>query len=153
MLRDNTWPLYNTIEGYQHYLHSKNAHSDAVRALRDAWKSYQAYLKRKEKDISAPSKQKKTTIKKEPPRKITFVKNITPLHYSKRTIEKLNLGDEAWISWDGSKAIPVVIVDVDEHYYSFKVERPLKNAGDEYYLRLDEVRTTPELACINRVMG
>ncbi|VTP91764.1 Uncharacterised protein [Sphingobacterium daejeonense] len=60
------------------------------------------------------------------PRKIVFVKNITPLHYSKRTIENFVLGDKAWVSWEGKKAIPVTIVEVDERYYTFRVERPLK---------------------------
>lgn len=153
MLTDSAWPLYNTVEEYEFYLRSKNAYSAAIRTLNEAWKSYRNYLKRKEKEFPAPIKHKKPITKKEPPRKIIFIKNITPLHYSKRTVEKLNIGDEAWVSWDGSKAIPVVIVDVDEHYYSFKIERPLKNAGDKHYLRLDEVRTTPELACLNCYTG
>ena len=84
-------------------------------------------------------------------RSVTYVKGITPLHYMKRDVEKFDVGDEAWISWDGKKALPVIITEVDEPYYSFKIERPLKQAGNEHYLRLDEVRSTPELACLNRV--
>lgn len=61
------------------------------------------------------------------------------------------MGDKAWISWNGRKAIPITIIELDERHYSFKVERPVKDAGNEYYLRLDEVRSTPELACLNRV--
>jgi uncharacterized protein YozE (UPF0346 family) len=151
MLRDRTWPLHNTVEEYQHYLRSKSTHSDVVRTLNESWKTYKGYLKRKEKQFSEPTKPKEMIIKKAPPRKITFVKNITPLHYTKRTVEKLNLGDKAWISWNGTKAIPVIITEKDERYYTFTLERPLKDAGAEHYLRLDEVRTTPELACINCV--
>jgi len=84
-------------------------------------------------------------------REIVIIKNIKPIHFENRTIEKFNVGDKAWISWDGRKAIPVTITEVSEHHYSFKIEKPLKNKGNEHFLYLDEVRSTPELACINRV--
>jgi hypothetical protein len=84
-------------------------------------------------------------------RKAVVVKGVTPLHYTKRTVEKFAPGDKAWISWDGKKALPVTLTEADDRYYTFKVEHPKKYAGQEYYLRLDEVRSTPELACLNRV--
>lgn len=96
-------------------------------------------------------KVKRSDQDKDDTRKIVFVKNVKPLHYSKRTIERFVPGDKAWVSWEGSKAIPVTILEVDERYYTFKTERPLKQNGNKYYLRFDEVRSTPELACINHV--
>lgn len=147
---DSTWPSFDSFEQYESYLRSKGAARDAMYALKNAWKSYNANLKRS----LLPNKDKivaKIPTPKNDIRKIVFVKNVIPLHYSKRIPEKFNVGDEAWISNDGRKAIPVVITEVDERHYSFRVERPLKNAGDEYYYRLDEVRSTPELACLNRL--
>lgn len=84
-------------------------------------------------------------------RKVVIVNNVTSIHYLKRTVEKFIPGDEAWISWDGKKAVPVKVTEVDGPYYSFKIEAPQNKAGNEHYLRLDEVRSTPELACINCV--
>ncbi len=146
MLRDSTWPLYNTVEEYQYYLRSKNAHSDAVRTLKESWKTYTTYLKRK----NLPQ-IKRIQLKKEMPRKIVYAKNIKPLHYSERKHEVFNVGDKAWVSWGGQKAIPVIVTEVDDLNYSVKAERPLSKAGDVYSLFLDEVRSTPELACINHV--
>lgn len=152
MLRDQKdWPLYNTLEEYVDYLEFKGAYYRAVETLKSAWKVYKAYVKRKNMPDTKKHKTNKPKPKNQDQRKITFVKGVTPLHFTKRTQEKFNSGDKAWISWDGSKAIPVTITEVDEHYYTFIVERPAKKAGNEHYLRLDEVRSTPELACINRV--
>lgn len=86
-------------------------------------------------------------------RKSITIKGITPLHYTQRSTEKFNVGDNAWISWNGRKALPVVITEVDNIYYTFQIEHPKKHAGNEHYLRLDEVRSTPELACLNCVTG
>ena len=148
MKTDNTWPIFDNYDQYEFYLESKGAIREAVSTLKNAWKTYNAYLKRSL--LQKKHKEMQTTPKKDV-RKIVFIKNVIPLHYSKRTIEKFNIGDHAWISNDGRKAIPVIITEVDEHHYSFKIERPLKNAGDEFYYRLDEVRSTPELACMNRM--
>ncbi|MDP1810724.1 MAG: YozE family protein [Sediminibacterium sp.] len=151
MLGDKTWPSYDTLEEYRGYLNlGRNASLAAIEALDNAWKSYKGYLRRK--NSHNPSKPKPTTPKPKnhDPRVITFVSNVTPIHYSKRTIEKFNVGDKAWISWDGRKAIPVTVLEVDDRTYNFRIERPLKKAGDQYHLFLDEVRSTPELACLNR---
>lgn len=51
MLRDKTWPLYNTLDKYRDYLHFRHADSGAVKALERAWKSYKAYLRRKNLSI------------------------------------------------------------------------------------------------------
>lgn len=151
MLSDSTWPLYEALEEYIDYMSFKSAPHVVVETLKRAWKSYKAYLHR----LNSPKSSHPRIVKQKPknhdPRKITYISNITPLHHAKRTVEKFAVGDKAWISWDGRKAIPVTIVEVDGIYYSFKIDRPLNKAGDEYYLRLDEVRSTPELACINHV--
>lgn len=146
---EERWPLYGTFEEYREYLSSKNPPLGATKALGNVWKSYQNYLKRKKSPSSV--KTKEVSQISNDPRKIVFVKNVTPLHYSKRTIENFVQGDNAWISREGKKAIPVTVVEVDERYYTIRIERPLNKAGEEYYLRLDEVRSTPELACINHV--
>ncbi|MES2111241.1 MAG: YozE family protein [Bacteroidota bacterium] len=148
--RDGAWPSYNNLEAYQDYLKLNNPPLGAMSALERAWKTYETFLKRKR----SPNSNKRATrpvLKKHDPRTIVFVKNVTPLHYLKRTAEKFSVGDKAWVSWDGRKAIPVTILEVDERHYSFRTERPIKNAGSRYSLFLDEVRSTPELACINRV--
>lgn len=150
MLHDKTWPSKDSLEEYRSYLSfEKDASWAAIEALENAWKTYKAYLKRK----NSPTKPKAYTPKPKNHdlRKIIFVKNVTPVHVTKRTVEIFASGDKAWISWDGSKAIPVTVTKVDEMSYSLRIERPLKKAGDHYYLLLDEVRSTPELACMNRV--
>lgn len=144
------WPSYDSIEEYQDYLIMNRSPRGAMEALKRAWKSYQAYLRKKELKDSL-KEVKRPTQDLHDQRKIVFVKNVKPLHYSDRTIESFVPGDKAWISRDGRKAIPVTILEVDERHYTFRIERPLKNAGDEDYLFLDEVRSTPELACINSV--
>lgn len=148
--RDGAWPSYDSLEAYQDYLMANDPPLGALIALERAWKTYEAFLKRKR----SPNSNKRATrpvLKKHDPRTIAFVKNATPLHYTKRTIENFVAGDKAWISWDGKKAIPVTILEVDERHYSFRTERPIKNAGSRHFLFLDEVRSTPELACINHV--
>jgi len=150
MSKDATWPSYDNFEDYENYLYSKRAGWQGIETLKKAWKSYRAYKKQKLSPKPKKNYSKKNPIKTDS-RKIVVVKNVTPIHYNKRTVEKFDVGNKAWISWDGRKAIPVIITEVDERYYTFVVERPINKAGSEYYLRLDEVRSTPELACINCV--
>ena len=148
--KSQPWPSYDSIEDYQNYLLENHPPLGAMEALNKAWKSYQAYLRKK----GAPNpikKVKRSARDIHDPRKIAFVKNVKPLHYSKRTIENFVPGDKAWVSWEGSKAIPVTVLEADDKYYTLRIERPLKKTGDEHYVRLDEVRSTPELACINHV--
>jgi hypothetical protein len=151
VLRDEKWPSYNTLEEHIVYLSSKNLPLGARGALERAWKSYKIYLRRKKRPNSNKPPTKNPTAKKRDPRKIVYVRNITPLRYDKRSVEKFNRGDSAWISWDGRKAIPVTIVKGDDRHYTIRIERPLKKAGGQNSLFLDEVRSTPELACINYV--
>jgi hypothetical protein len=148
--KSDAWPTYDSLEAYQDHLRLNNAPMGAMVCLERVWKTYKASLKRKR--FSNLNKQNlKPAVKKHDPRTIVFVKNAKPLHYSKRTIENFVSGDKAWISWEGRKAVPVTVLEVDEMHYTFRIERPLKKAGDEYYVRLDEVRSTPELACINHI--
>ena len=149
--KDNAWPTYDNLEGYQNYLRLNNPPMGATTALERAWKSYKAFLKRKNSSDSKKHPVIELTMKKRDPRTIIYVKNVEPLHYTKRTIEKFVVGDKAWISWEGRKALPVTITETDERFYTFIMERPLKKAGIENYVRLDEVRSTPELACINHI--
>ncbi|MGF7025053.1 hypothetical protein [Sphingobacterium sp. HSC-15S19] len=145
---DNLWPLFNNLEDYRDYLTGQHPPRGAVSALQKAWKSYHNYIQKK--NLPTLKKPVKSSTKKTyDGRKIVFVKNVEPVHYSKRTIENFDPGDKAWVSWDGRKAIPITILETDEMYYTFRIERPLKNAGDEHYVRLDEVGSTPELACKN----
>ncbi|OKS88700.1 hypothetical protein [Mucilaginibacter polytrichastri] len=148
--RTDNWPNYDGEEAYDEYLKLSNAPMGARATLEKAWKTYKAFLKRKQSP--KPSKGSlKPVSKKHDPRAIVFVKNTKPLHHSKRTIEQFVAGDKAWISWEGRKAIPVTVLETDEFSYTFKIERPLKSAGDQHNVKLDEVRSTPELACINHI--
>jgi hypothetical protein len=149
MLGDSTWPLYEALDKYLGYMSFRSAPRVVVETIKRAWKSYKAYLHRKNSPKSSLSRIVKQKPKNQDPRKITYVSGVTPVHYSERTVEKFAVGDKAWISWEGRKAIPVTIVEVDGRYYSFRIERPLKSVGKEYYFRLDEVGSTPELACMN----
>lgn len=151
MLQDSTWPLYNSLNEYRDYLNSKNACLGAVTALEQAWKSYRTYLKREESSKTDKRKTKKITPKSHDLRKIVYVSNITSIPYTKRTTEKFGPGDQAWISWNGRKAIPVTVLGGDDRHYTLRIERPIREAGNQHYLYLDEVRSTPELACMNYV--
>jgi len=148
--KSNGWPVYCSLKEYQDYLTINHPPLGAMPALERAWKSYQNYLQKAQSPTSV-RKEKKISSKVAANRKIVSVKNATPLHYSKRTIEKFNPGDTAWISWDGKKAIPVSIVEVDERRYSVRIEIPRKEAGSKHTLFLDEVRSSPKLACENLV--
>jgi hypothetical protein len=151
MLANSTWPSYKSLEEYLEYFLTQNFRRGASQALEAAWKSYKRYIKaRSGQKIGA------TIVNKIPSKhgmipKISYHKNITPLHISKRDVEKFNVGSSAWISWDSRKAIPVEIVEIDEKGYSVRILRPIKKAGNIHSLFLDEVRSTPMLACINRV--
>lgn len=150
MQKDSRWPLYDDLESYNKYFNSRGVSKNVFISLKNAWKSYNANLKRN----LLPKKEKKDlkpSTRNSDPRRITIVKNIKPVHFDKRTSEKFKVGDKAWISWNGRKALPVTITDVTDRNYSFNIERPLKNKGDNHFLFLDEVRSTPELACINHV--
>ncbi len=148
--RSDAWPLYDNLEAYKGYLSENYPPVGATAALERAWKSYQNFLKRRATPNST-KRPAKPAPKKEDLRKMVFVKNVTPLHHSKRTIENFIAGDKAWISLDGRKAIPVTVLEADNMYYTFRIERPSKKTDGIDYLRLDEVRSTPELACINRI--
>jgi len=146
--KSDVWPTYDNLDAYKDYLNLNHPPRGTMAVLEKAWKTYESFLKRQQ-SFNPDKQMTKPSSKNNDPRTIVFVKNITPLHFAKRTIENFVSGDKAWISWEGKKAIPVTILEVDERYYTFKIERPLKQAGTEHYLRLDEVRSTPELACIN----
>lgn len=151
MLDDRTWPSYNTLSEYRDYLYTHNAYSGAIKALEGAWRSYKAYLQRNRSPKVKKQISPKSIIKNRDSRKIVYISNVTSIPFTERIVEKFNVGDKAWISWNGRKAIPVTILEADDRYYTFRTERPFKTAGNEYYLRLDEVRSTPELACMNYV--
>jgi YozE SAM-like fold/Glyoxalase superfamily protein len=151
MLGDKQWPSYNSLKDYQGYLNFRHASIGAIEAIKRAWRTYTAYVKKKNEPVSDKPKLLKHVPKNHDLRKITFVKNVTPLHYVNRIAEKFNSGDKAWISWDGRKAIPITILEVDDRHYAVRIERPIKSAGIGYSFFLDEVRSTPELACMNRV--
>ncbi|QKJ32219.1 hypothetical protein HQ865_21460 [Mucilaginibacter mali] len=144
------WPIYSSLKEYQAFLTSNHPPRGSMATLERAWKSYQSYL-RKKQSPSSNKQVKKSVPKKDDARTVVSVKKAIPLSYDKRSIEKFSPGDAAWISWDGKKAIPVSVLEVDESHYSVKVESPRKMAGNTHSLFLDEVRSSPELACENLV--
>jgi hypothetical protein len=148
--KTDTWPAYERLEEYQNYLMLNNAPTGAMVSLERAWKTYKAFLKRK-LSPNLNNRTLKPVFKNHDPRTIVFIKNTKALPYSKRTIENFIAGDKAWISWEGRKAILVTVIEKDEFGYKFRIERPLKQAGNEHAVRFDEVRSTPELACINHI--
>jgi hypothetical protein len=89
------------------------------------------------------------------PRQISIVKGIKPLHFKRRKAEQLPVGAEAWVSFDGRKALPVIITEIDERHYDVRMLRASRRlgirAGNIHSLFLDEVRSTPEAACLNCV--
>lgn len=151
MIRNSDWPLHENLIGYQGYLLTLTLRRGASDALQKAWKSYQAYLRRSKVPKSVSSRTVKQSIIDHNPRKVVFVKNAIPIHINKRDVEIFNPGDPAWISWDGRKATPVTVLEVDDRNYSLRVERPLNKRGSVHSLFLDEVRSTPETACANHV--
>lgn len=146
MLNDQNWPLHATLGEYQAYILTLHLRRGASAALENAWKSYQRYIKGRKNP-----KPRKSMARKEDIRRIVIVKNAEPIHIDNRTVEEFNPGDQAWISWDGRKPTPVTILEVDERHYTFRVERPLTMSGSQHFLFKDEVRSSPELACANRV--
>lgn len=148
---DPDWPHSNKKGDFLDYFSFIGASAGAREALNRGWKSYNAYLR----NLTSPKirKPKKEMLKPSnfDARKIEFVKNIKPIPFPDRSIEKFNIGDKAWISWNGSKAIPVTIVEILDEHYKVRIERPQKKAGQESTLFLDEVRSSPKLACLNNV--
>lgn len=151
MLRNSGWPLHGTLEEYQGYLLTLPLPRGASEAMQRAWKSYQAYLRRGKAPKSIMPRVKKPSVTKYDPRTLVIVKNAKPIHIDKRTVEIFSPGDLAWISWDGRKATPVTVLEADDRNYSLRIERPLRKSGTVHSLFLDEVRSTPELACANHV--
>lgn len=153
---DNAWPDASDVETYRNHLWNFNASDGAVAALNRAWNSYQSFLKRS----SLPANKKRAKRKgsdsaKPAKRRITFVKNVKPLNYSQRVAEKFSVGDKAWVCFGGSKALPAIVIEVDDRHYTVKFERSSKRPRitlhSQNSLFHDEVRSTPELACINCV--
>lgn len=73
----------------------------------------------------------------------------------KRTAEIIAVGDEAWVSFDGKVSLPARVVSVDDTHYTVGFEcyspRYCVDRHHKVSLFLDEVRTTPLLACVNMV--
>lgn len=153
MLKDKTWPEYNSLDEYKEYFLTQSFRIGATRTLEEAWKTYKRYLYRQKYSVimKGISKTKNSAAPNIP--KITYIKDVKPLHMSMRTVEKFKVGDLAWISFDGRKAIPVTVLGADERSYSVRHERPLGKAGGSSSYFLDEVRSTAELACQNRITG
>lgn len=88
-------------------------------------------------------------------RKVAKVRGIKPLHFLQRTAEDIKVGAEAWVSLDGETALPARVIGKDDRHYEVQFEctssRFSVYRGCKSSLFLDEVRSTPLLACINMV--
>jgi len=86
-------------------------------------------------------------------RHVVSVKGVKPMHFRNRVAEQLEVGAPAWVSFDGKKALPVTVTEIDDRHYSVRMERTSRasRAGNVHSLFLDEVRSTPEAACLNCV--
>ena len=84
---------------------------------------------------------------------VVTVKGVKPLHFKNRVAEQLQIGAAAWVSFDGTKALPVTVLWIDDRHYSVRVERTTRvsRAGNVHTFFLDEVRSTPAAACLNCV--
>lgn len=80
-----------------------------------------------------------------------LVNHAAALNFLKRKAEKFNPKIKPRYHRTGRKAIPVTILKVEDRHYTFRLERPPKNAGSEHYLFLDKVRSTREFGCLNFV--
>lgn len=65
VLGDKLWPIYTDLWNYRSYLHSRQADSSVIEALEKAWKSYRAYLRRKNLSIPEFSATTKEVIVKD----------------------------------------------------------------------------------------
>lgn len=83
-------------------------------------------------------------------RKAVWVKGIKPIHFEKRTREAFSVGDEAWVSFDGRRALPVLVTGADDETH-YRVDVPSGSWAGGCWLFRDEVRSTPRLACIHCV--
>ncbi|WP_126247840.1 glyoxalase superfamily protein [Chitinophaga rhizosphaerae] len=151
MLRNNSWPNFDTLEEYGQFLPSLRLPYGATVALERAWKRYLLYIKSKNSPRPIKSRIKKKVAPQNEGRKITIVKDAPSVQITERTVEKFKPGDQAWVSWNGRRALPITITEVDNRHYTFIVERPLKKRGNEHYVFHDEVGSTPKLACTNYV--
>lgn len=88
-------------------------------------------------------------------RSIVTVKGMKPLHFKNRVAEKLEVGADAWVSFDGRKALPVTVIGQDDRHYDVRMLRRSMSGvirpGNIHSLFLDEVCSTPEAACRNCV--
>lgn len=147
---NSPWPSFDNLDDYKNYLLTTSSPRGSMAALESAWKSYKRYLHR----MLAGNSVRLIKNPKQPvadQRRIEYVNKVIPIHYSNRDVERFSPGDKAWISYDGKKAMPVTVLEADERDYTVRIERPLKHSGDVVSLRLDEVRSTPQLACKNCV--
>jgi hypothetical protein len=105
--------------------------------------------------VGAKQPKRKKRAEKTPTRKPVKVKGAKPLHYRKRTREDIAIGGEAWVSYDGEVALPARVLDKDDRHYFVEFECGHRRypgvCNGTHSLYHDEVRTTPELACVNMV--
>lgn len=148
---DPNWPKSNDKEDFLNYFSFIGASTNAREALKRGWKSYKSYLRNLTSPKIRKPKKEKAISPNFDARKIVFVKNVKPIPFPDRSVEKFNVGDKAWISWNGSKAIPVTVVKILDQHYTVRIERPQKKIGQQNTLFFDEVRSSPELACFNNV--
>lgn len=98
------------------------------------------------------------------PRRVVCMRRQRELPYEQRVAEQLAVGDHAWVSFDGRYALPVTVLEVAKRHYTVRLEcdaprdrswrrcrlRPVR-VGRQHSLFLDEVRSTPQAACVNCV--
>lgn len=111
---DDTWPDASSLDEYRGYLSQVGACEVATRALDRAWRSYKVSLRRDpDQEAARREKRRLNGLPKPPTRKIVFVKGLQPLHISKRVAQELTLGEQAWVSFSGRKALPVIVTEID----------------------------------------
>ena len=104
---------------------------------------------------TVPVRREKERNKERLMSKHVRVRGAKPLHILHRIADDIMVGAEAWASFDGKRALPVRVEGHDDTHYEVRYECDAKrfsvHRGSVCAYFLDEVRTTPALACVNMV--
>ena len=149
MARDIPKVIYDEIKKSDLVLHTGDfAEMSFLEKLRKLKKTVAVYGNMDSKEVSSALKTKE--IVEAGKFRIGLIHGSgSPDGLTDRILEEFKIGAEAWISFDGRKALPVIVIEVNgDRGYSVRRERPPQSV---HSLFRDEVRSTPELACINCV--
>lgn len=88
---------------------------------------------------------------KQLPKIVTALKGDIGVHFSKRTVDDLKVGEKYYISWDSRKVEEVVLLEVPGANGHPTVSVRRLKTGSVHSLYPDEIRESPVSAIFNRV--